>query len=349
MKKKEYIFLSTGYSGGASQFIYDHINYLSKMKKRTILVDDEPFKTYPKIPKKTYIKKIKINKFSFTSNKKLKKLISNIKSDKIVFLTNYAFLLRYFSLVNKLKREKIKIVLTIHSGLLDLTIKKYLAGFIFSFLYKKIDYLYFGSNSAKKWWVRFYPWMDIKKNLVHFNGVELQNKLKLKKKSKKLSISFVGRLEKENNPEFFLKIANDYLKDFNNAIFNIYGLGTMYNRLRNISKYKEIKFNGWKDKRQIYTNSDIIIITSKINNFPYVALEAKSYGIPVISCSKGDIKRIIKNNFDGYINYTNSSKKIINFIKKIKKNYSKFSRNSIQRSKLFEINMACKKFWKKIL
>ena len=57
-------------------------------------------------------------------------------------------------------------------------------------------------------------------------------------------------------------------------------------------------------KKKIYSISDIIIITSPINNFPYVALEAKSYGIPVISCSKGDIKEIIKNNKDGYLKYT---------------------------------------------
>ena len=52
MKKKEYIFLSTGYAGGASRFIYDHINHLTKKNKKTILVDDKPFKTFSKIPKK---------------------------------------------------------------------------------------------------------------------------------------------------------------------------------------------------------------------------------------------------------------------------------------------------------
>ncbi len=348
MKKKEYIFLSTGYAGGASRFIYDHINHLTKKNKKTILVDDKPFKTFSKIPKKTLVKKIMISRFNFSSNKKLKKLFLNKKNEKIVFLTNYGFIIRYFNLVNELNNNKIKIILTIHSGLLDLTIKNYFAGFLFSLIYKKVDYLYFGSHSAKQWWLRFYPWMDIKNNLVHFNGVELQ-KITKRKKNKKLLVSFVGRLEKENNPEFFLKIANDYLKDFNNAIFNIYGEGTMYNHLINISKYDDIKFHGWKNNKDIYRNSDIILITGKINNFPYVALEAKSYGIPVISCSKGDIKKIIKNNFDGFINYTNSSKTIINLINRISKKYSKFSKNSFLRSKLFEIDSSCKKFWNNIL
>ena len=99
MKKKEYIFLSTGYAGGASRFIYDHINHLTKKNKKTILVDDKPFKTFSKIPKKTLVKKIMISRFNFSSNKKLKKLFLNKKNEKIVFLTNYGFIIRYFTFV----------------------------------------------------------------------------------------------------------------------------------------------------------------------------------------------------------------------------------------------------------
>ena len=348
MNKTEYIFLSNGYIGGASRFIYDHLCYLAKKNKKIILIDDNPYKTYSRIPYNVKVKKIEINKFRTKSEKKLSNLFLNDNIKKVIFLTNYAFLIKYFSLINKLKNKNIRIILTIHSGLLNLSFKTYIAGLIFSLIYKKIDYLYFGSNSAKQWWLKFYPWMDIKKNLVHFNGVELQKKSK-KKRINDLSISFVGRLEKENNPEFFINIANDYLQEEKKAKFNIYGKGSLYNYLKNITKSNKIKFYGWKEKKNIYKNSDIIIITSKINNFPYVALEAKSYGIPVISCSKGDVKKIIKNDFDGYIIYTNSSKKIINLIKKIWKNYSKFSNNSILRSKLFEINEACKKFWRNIL
>ena len=349
MIKKEYIFLSNGYIGGASRFIDDHLNFLAKKNKITVLIDDQPNKTFSKIPNKTLVKKVKINKFYFNSNEKLKNLLLNNRTKKIVFLTNYAFLIRYFFLIREFKDKKIKIILTIHSGLLNFTLKKYLAGFIFSLIYKKIDYLYFGSNSAKKWWLKYYPWMKIKKNLVYYNGVELQKNLKYRKIKKKVRISFVGRLEKENNPEFFLKIANDYLEQNDNAIFNVYGKGAMCNYLKMISKNKKIKFYGWQEKKSIYRNSDIIIITSKVNNFPYVALEAKSYGIPVISCSKGDIKKIIKNNYDGYISITNSTKIIINQINRILENYSIFSMNSVRRSKLFEINNACKKFWKNIL
>ena len=103
-----------------------------------------------------------------------------------------------------------------------------------------------------------------------------------------------------------------------------------------------------KLKKEKYKISDIIVITSPINNFTYVALEAKSYGIPIVSCSRGDIKKIVINNVDGYLDYTNSVKKIINLIKKVKKNYNKLSKNSLARSKNFELINSCKKFWKSI-
>ena len=84
-------------------------------------------------------------------------------------------------------------------------------------------------------------------------------------------------------------------------------------------KFKNVKFHGWVRKEKIYQISNIIVITAPINNFPYVALEAKNYGIPVVSCSKGDIKKIVINNVDGYLNQTNSTKKMVNLIKKLKK------------------------------
>ena len=348
MKKRQYIFISNGYKGGATRFINDHLKYVSNLNKETILIDDNPNKTFDEIPKSTIKEKIKINYFSLNSEKKLKKIFFKHDGEKIVFLTNYAFFIKYFFLINKLKKYKIKLILTIHSGLTELKIKNILAGFLFSLFYFKIDYLYFGSNSAKNWWLKFYPWMKIKKNMVHYNGVDLPKKVKPRRIKKNISISFAGRLEKENNPEFFLKIANKYFEDNNDTVFNIYGEGTLKNYLKSQSKNKNIKFHGWTEKKKIFKNSDIIMITSPINNYPYVALEAKSFGIPVISCSKGDISKIIKNEIDGFIKHTNSTSKTVDLIYKITKNYYRFSKNCINRSGHYNLNIACKKFWKRI-
>ena len=39
---------------------------------------------------------------------------------------------------------------------------------------------------------------------------------------------------------------------------------------------------------------------------------------------------------------------MVNLIKKIKKDYKKFSKNSIIRSKYFDLDESCKKFWDSI-
>ena len=114
-------------------------------------------------------------------------------------------------------------------------------------------------------------------------------------------------------------------------------------------RVKRINFFGWKKAKYIYENTDILIITSLVNNFPYAALEAKSHGIPVITCSKGDIKKIIKNKHDGLIDYSRSSNQMIKHIDRIIKNYSSYSKNSLKNPKKFDVNLSCKKFWYKIL
>lgn len=75
-------------------------------------------------------------------------------------------------------------------------------------------------------------------------------------------------------------------------------------------------------------------------------MEAKTAGIPVISTSKGDIKKIIFNNSDGFL----INKFDLNIIKKkilyIMKNYNQFSRNAKKNSKVFDENTSLNKIWK---
>ena len=347
-KKTKYIFMSSGYRGGATTFINDHLDYLAKRKKKLVLIDDNPYKTYEKLSKNININKVNVNKSSLDSKKNIEKILYRNNEKKILFITNYAFLIKYYSVLKNFRNKKNKIILTIHSGILNLNLKTYIAGLFFSFIYKNVDFLFFGSNTAKDWWMEYYPWMKIKNCPVHYNGVQILKSSKTKKLGKLINISFVGRLEKEHNPEFFIKIANEFLNNNHNVVFNIFGDGSLFEVLKKKTDSKNIIFHGWVKKKKIFQSSDVILITSPVNNFPYAALEAKSYGVPVISCSKGEIKKIIKNGIDGLINYTNSSKDMIDSINLIIKKYDYFSKNSIKRSKKFDKISSCKTFWKSI-
>ena len=63
--------------------------------------------------------------------------------------------------------------------------------------------MFFGSSSSKSWWKRMYPWMDLKKRLIHFNGIKIEKKTSLKNIKKKIQISFAGRIEKRIILNFF--------------------------------------------------------------------------------------------------------------------------------------------------
>jgi len=339
--RTQYIFLSNGQKGGVATFIKDHINYLSKTKKDLLLIDNNPKKTYENLNKK-------INLYKFDKNKKkLDKILNTGNKKKILFITNYAFLIWYYFILKNFRKRKNKIVLTIHSGLLTLKLKNYLAGLLFSMIYQNTDYLFFGSKSAKDWWKKKYPWMKIQNCEVFHNGIKIRKKQSIRKLGKKINISFAANLEIENNPIFFLDICTMILKMKKNIVFNIFGMGSFFHKLKKCEE-KNIIFHGWTKKNIIFKKTDLLVITSKVNNFPYAALEAKSYGIPVVSCSKGDIDKIIKNGKDGFVKHTNKPEIMIALIDKILKNYEFFSKNSYLRSFKFEVNKSCEKFWRKI-
>ena len=94
-KKTKYIFISNGYRGGATTFINDHLDYLNKRKKKLVLIDDNPYKTYEKLSKNININKINVNKSSLDSKKNIEKILYHGEEKKIIFITNYAFLILY--------------------------------------------------------------------------------------------------------------------------------------------------------------------------------------------------------------------------------------------------------------
>ena len=345
----EFIFLTDGYRGGANTFMQDHMNYLIKKKQKVLLFDSNPKKTFENLNKKVLVHKLNYKYDKIKIKKKIEDRIKIQKKKIFIMITNYVILIKYYFFFKNLNKKNYRLIITLHSGIFDLNLKRYIAGFFFSLFYKSIDYLFFGSYSSKAWWQKMYPWMKIDNSKIHYNGIKLKKKIFSKKINNNIiNISFAGRIVVENNPEFFIKIASEFLKLNKNVKFNIYGDGLLMKGLKEKYNKKNIIFHGWVNKDKIYKNTNIIVITSPINNFPYVALEAKSYGIPVVSCSKGDIKKIVLNGIDGYLDYSNSEKKMVMLIRKVIKNYKKFSKNSLLRSKKFELNSSCKKFWNSI-
>jgi glycosyltransferase involved in cell wall biosynthesis len=247
-----------------------------------------------------------------------------------------------------LRKKNYKIILSLHSGLLNFTFKSYIAAFLFSFLSNKVDKLIFGSKSCKNWWFNKFPWFANKNYKIIYNGIDIPKKKIILKNKKKLNVSFVGRLEKENNVDLFLQLAKESYTNNNSFNFHLFGDGSLLKKLK--KKYSSYaKFHNWKKVPDIYKITDLLVITSKINNFPYVALEAKSYGVPVLSCSKGDINKIINNGKDGYLISNSNSTELLKYLNIIKKRYSSLVKYSLKSRYKFNLESSCKKFWQSII
>ena len=250
-------FLSNGYKGGANNYIYQNLNYISK-KCNSVLIDkafDNQLLDHSK-----NIKLIKLNLFEniFSNYKNLKKIFLNNKKERnIIFLTNFAIYLLYFFLFLTIRKFNFKVVLTLHSGIFINNLKNNFISICFSLIANNIDNIIYGSESSKDWWMQRYFWMRWANYKVIYNGINLKKfKKKRKIKLKKLNISFVGRVAKENNPELFLKIVKDNLK--NKFIkFHCFGEGPLKKELI----HKNIKHHGWCDSKTIYNKTDLIIIT----------------------------------------------------------------------------------------
>ncbi len=353
-KKKAIVFFSNAYAGIAS-YQAKNINYLLKKNENIYLFDENPILTLRELKNKnkkslniinTYsikkiFKNIKIFKEKFLYlEKKYKKIYLSISNPVFIFLYLFFFL-------KLIKNKKIVLILTVHSGILTWSIKSIFLHFIYSFLFFFPKKVIFVSEYTKNWWKKFFYLKKIlNKSKVIKHGVEINNQKKKITKKKIFNVGFVGRIEKEKDPILFNKIALLSSIKNENFRFNLFGDGDLKKKIIQKS-YGLINFYGWRsNKTEIYENIDILLITSPIESLSFVALEAKSYGIPSVTCSKGGIREVIKNGYDGIYLDSNEPEEILNALIKCRKNYKNFSRNSYKLSKNFNEDKNLNKFWK---
>lgn len=134
-----------------------------------------------------------------------------------------------------------------------------------------------------------------------------------------LNLTFVGRLSAEKNLKLLLESIRN-IKDFSIELL-IVGEGPEYRELMNIASSivgtHSIKFLGFiYQPYDVIKSSDFLILCSRFEGLPNVALEALALDVPVISLpSPGGIPEIIKHQFNGFISKEMSPKALTNTIR----------------------------------
>lgn len=110
-------------------------------------------------------------------------------------------------------------------------------------------------------------------------------------------IAFVGRLSPEKAPERFITLATQ----FPNRNFHFYGTGELSQQLQ-ANAPKNIQFHGHQSNMDtVWSNVSVLIICSRYEGLPMVALEAMARGIVVIATSVGELPQLIRHRQNGYL------------------------------------------------
>ena len=257
---------------------------------------------------------IPINKLSYWG---LRNVIKSYNPDIIHAHDNKATI--YSSFFYK----KCKIISHIHGNNIIMKTKN-LKTILFNFCSKKISKFIWVSDSSLD---NYYYKNNVKhKSIILYNVIddkriiEKSNEYKIKKY---YDLIFLGRLSYPKNPERLIEIIKLIKTQDKNISLAIVGDGIERRKIENLVKNYDlegnIKFYGFKkNPYPILRNSKILVMTSIYEGTPMCALEAQALGKPIIATPVDGLKKLITNDYNGYLTDDNKifAEKVIEFLGK---------------------------------
>ena len=195
--------------------------------------------------------------------------------------------------------------------------------------------------------------MDIKNTTLIHNGVENTFLNKPKRKSvKQPTLVFTGRLEKEKNPLFLIKIARELVKTIPNFKLIVIGSGSLFNQFQEKLFYYKLSENvivtGEVARSllpDIYKSAHLFITPSISEVMPLSIIEAAASGLPVIALKNSNLEDLVINEKTGYILDPNPriiAEKITGIFSN-EKLLSRLSNNSFKHSQNFSVDKTAEK------
>jgi len=152
-------------------------------------------------------------------------------------------------------------------------------------------------------------------------------------------ISYIGRLSDEKNPLLFVEIANNVNSKLPDEFdFVMAGDGPEFEKVRNLIKDYGLKnqfvMTGTIDNvTELLNDTYVLLIVSRIEGIPLVALEAMNMGVPVMSTDVGAVSEVVRNNINGYLinaegNAAEAFASKIQYLLKAKSYYNRLAENA---------------------
>lgn len=190
--------------------------------------------------------------------------------------------------------------------------------------------------------------MGVENTAVIHNSIENSFFNKPEKRStKQLTIIFTGRIVKEKNIFFLLKIASDLKKVTSNFQMLIIGSGELLDSLREkVFKFKlqgNVLVAGELNRSllpQIYKGGHLFVTPSLSEVMPLTVIEAMACGLPTIALENSGLEEVVVDGVSGYLVKNNSklvAKKIFE-IYSDKKGLEKLSKSAFLHAQNFSVN-----------
>jgi glycosyltransferase involved in cell wall biosynthesis len=120
--------------------------------------------------------------------------------------------------------------------------------------------------------------------------------------------SVVGRLREEKGQAFLIKSLANLKREHPHLdwVCHLYGDGPQAEELvslvQELNLEKFVEFKGFcSEKEIVYLNSDVIVVPSSNDAFPYVPIEALSFNRVVVGTRIGGIPEIVKHDVSGLL------------------------------------------------
>lgn len=166
-----------------------------------------------------------------------------------------------------------------------------------------IDFIHYNSTVSKNAYEKYISNENSRVlNITHSN-IEDNRMQKTSNSNEPLKITYIGSIEKYKGLYFLLDVLEKLHKNnINNWKLNIYGKNVNINT----DKFKgKVKIQGtyvYSELEDIFVNTDVLIVPSIwYETFGYIALEAFSYGVPVIITDLVGFKDMINPDVTGII------------------------------------------------
>ena len=338
MKKRILHILKSNKYSGAENVACQVINMFRKNK------DYEMFYVSPEgqiaeTLKEKDIKYIPIKNLSYLE---LKRVIKEYKPDIIHAHDKSAIL---FASIFATKKRKV--VAHVHCTF-DILTTKNLKSFIFNCALKRCKKVVFVSKQTYETYAYKNDLENksvVLRNMIDVN--EIEQKASKDTNDYDIDIIFLGRLAYQKNPERLLDVIESVYKKNKDLKVAIVGDGELKDKVVEIIKSKSlentVKVYGFlNNPYKMLKQSKLLLMTSRNEGTPMVALESMALGLPIISTPVDGMKDLIINGRNGYLSDENED--LVTYITNIIENKVERLKISEEAKKVFEEKNNIKKY-----